>query len=85
MPVESLEHSFSFYDAVLAAIGLHISLQTPSRSAVVTFYQTAPEQGDKDAGRTGERPQYSQPFYGALRIDREGFKIDTICRSELLV
>jgi hypothetical protein len=37
--------------------------------------------GGKDAGAPGERPQYTQPFYGAFVLDLDGFKVETVCRD----
>jgi len=64
-----------------AGIGLHLSFQAPSRAAVDAFHRAALAAGGRDAGRPGERPEYTQPFYGAFAFDLDGFKIEAVCRT----
>jgi predicted lactoylglutathione lyase len=62
-------------------LGLHISFSAPTRDAVDAFHAAAIKAGGKDAGAPGERPDYTQPFYGAFAFDLDGFKIEAVCRS----
>jgi catechol 2,3-dioxygenase-like lactoylglutathione lyase family enzyme len=62
-------------------IGLHVSFQAPSRAAVDAFHRAVLAGGGRDAGAPGERPEYTQPFYGAFAFDLDGFKIEAVCRS----
>ena len=61
--------------------GLHISFQANARESVNAFHSVALSQGGRDAGTPGERPQYTQPFYGAFILDPDGFKIEAVCRQ----
>ncbi len=67
--------------AAAAGVGLHISFQVSSREIVDSFYEVALSVGGEDAGEPGERPQYTQPFYGAFVLDLDGFKIEAVCRK----
>jgi catechol 2,3-dioxygenase-like lactoylglutathione lyase family enzyme len=60
--------------------GLHLSFQAPDRPSVDAFHRAALELGGRDAGVPGERPHYTQPFYGAFAYDLDGFKIEAVCR-----
>ena len=62
-------------------IGLHISFQAHNRESVDAFHSVALSLGGTDAGLPGERPQYTQPFYGAFIFDPDGFKIEAVCRQ----
>lgn len=63
-----------------AGRGMHISFQAPSRDSVDAFHTTALSSGGINAGLPGERPQYTQPFYGGFVLDPDGFKIEAVCR-----
>jgi len=62
-------------------VGLHVSFQAPDRSSVKAFHDAALRCGGRDAGGPGLRPQYTMPFYGAFVVDRDGFKIEAVCRA----
>ena len=62
-------------------LGLHVSFQAPDRASVDAFHETALRCGASDAGAPGERPHYTQPFYGAFVLDLDGFKIEAVCRA----
>ena len=64
-----------------AGVGLHISFQASDRAAVDAFHRAALAAGGRDAGAPGERPEYTQPFYGAFVLDLDGFKIEAVCRT----
>jgi catechol 2,3-dioxygenase-like lactoylglutathione lyase family enzyme len=70
--------------AALSGLGLHISFQAPHRDAVDAFHRTALGAGGQDAGEPGERPEYTQPFYGAFVFDLDGFKIEAVCRAHVV-
>lgn len=84
IPVSDIDKSARFYDAVLATanagIGLRISFQAQDLSSVDAFHAAALAEGGQDAGNPAERPQYTQPFYGAFVLDLDGFKIEAVCR-----
>ena len=69
--------------AATPGIGLHISFQASERTSVDAFHSVALLCGGQDAGKPCERPQYTQPFYGAFVFDLEGFKIEAVCRIPL--
>ena len=68
-------------DTARAGVGLHISFEAPDRASVDTFHSVALSSGGVDAGPPGERPHYTQPFYGAFVLDPDGFKIEAVCRK----
>lgn len=68
-------------DAATPGVGMHISFQAPGRANVDAFHAAAIALGAKDAGPPGERPEYTQPFYGAFVFDLDGFKIEAVCRQ----
>lgn len=67
--------------AATPGMGLHVSFQAPDRAAVDRFHRTALRHGGRDAGQPGERPEYTQPFYGAFVFDLDGFKVEAVCRN----
>ena len=73
-------HAKTDLDSANAGIGLHISFQAQDKSSVDAFHAAALSEGGQDAGKPGERPQYTQPFYGAFVFDLDGFKIEAVCR-----
>ena len=62
-------------------LGLHISFEARDRASVDNFHATALRCGGRDAGKPGERPQYTRPFYGAFVFDLDGFKMEAVCRA----
>lgn len=62
--------------------GLHISFAAANRDEVDRFHAAGLAQGGADAGAPGERPHYTQPFYGGFVIDLDGFKVEAVCRTE---
>lgn len=67
-------------DGARAGVGLHVSFVAPDRAAVDAFHAAALAAGGGDAGAPGERPHYTQPFYGAFAFDLDGYKIEAVCR-----
>lgn len=66
--------------AAAPGFGLHLGFAAPDRDAVDAFHRTALRHGARDAGAPGERPEYTQPFYGAFVLDPDGFKVEAVCR-----
>lgn len=54
----------------------HVSIPVADLEPAAAFY------GAADAGAPGERPEYTQPFYGAFVIDLDGYKIEAVCRAD---
>lgn len=63
--------------------GFHVSFRARDRAGVHAFHAAALEEGARDAGAPGARPQYSNGFYGAFAIDPEGHKIEAVVRESL--
>jgi len=68
-------------DSAEPGFGLHVSFRAEDRSSVDAFYAAALAAGGRSAGSPGERPEYTQPFYGAFVLDPDGFKIEAVCRE----
>jgi catechol 2,3-dioxygenase-like lactoylglutathione lyase family enzyme len=69
--------------SAIPGVGLHISFSASTRAEVDRFHAAALQCGAADAGRPGERPEYTMPFYGAFVIDLDGYKIEAVCRADL--
>lgn len=68
-------------DSAEPGFGLHVSFRAPDRASVDAFYSAALAAGGRSVGSPGERPEYTQPFYGAFVLDLDGFKIEAVCRE----
>lgn len=68
-------------DSAEPGFGLHVSFRAPDRGSVDAFYSVALDAGGRSVGSPGERPEYTQPFYGAFVLDLDGFKIEAVCRE----
>lgn len=68
--------------AARAGVGLHVSFAAGDRASVERFHAAALGSGGRSAGAPGERPEYTQPFYGAFVLDPDGYKIEAVCRAE---
>lgn len=64
--------------AVAPGPGFHVAFAAPSRDAVQRFHTTALEQGGKDNGAPGLRPQYGENYYAAFVIDPDGYRIEAV-------
>jgi len=78
IPVADIAASAAFYDAVLATVGLRRRKELP---AAIGYGAESIARGARNAGLPGERPAYTQPFYGAFVFDLDGFKIEAVCRQ----
>ena len=68
-------------DSATPGFGLHLSFEAKDRASVDAFHAAALAAGGRDAGAPGERPEYTQPFYGAFAFDLDGFKVEAVCRA----
>ena len=82
IPVSDLQKAGDFYDrshscgkSARPGLGLHVSFEAPDRKSVDLFFSRALAAGGRSAGLPGERPEYTQPFYGAFVFDLDGYKI----------
>ena len=60
--------------------GQHLALWAETRAQVDTFYELALSLGGRSEGEPGERPDYTQPYYGAYVRDPAGTKLQAVCR-----
>jgi catechol 2,3-dioxygenase-like lactoylglutathione lyase family enzyme len=61
-----------------ATRGLHIGFVAPSREAVDAFWRVGTEAGYEDDGAPGERPQYTEGYYGAFLLDPDGNSAEAV-------
>jgi catechol 2,3-dioxygenase-like lactoylglutathione lyase family enzyme len=58
--------------------GLHIGFAAPSRELVDAFWQAGVDAGYTSDGEPGERPQYSEDYYGAFLLDPDGNSVEAV-------
>jgi len=56
----------------------HIAFRARTRKAVDAFYAAAIEAGAKDNGPPGLRADYSEDYYAAFVLDRDGHNIEAV-------
>lgn len=56
--------------------GAHVGFFATSRAQVDEFYRAALDNGGRDNGAPGARPQYGEPYYGCFVIDPDGNRIE---------
>lgn len=61
------------------ASGLHFCFDALSRKSVDGFHAAALEQGGKDNGKPGVRPDYGPDYYAAFAIDPDGYRVEAYC------
>jgi len=57
---------------------LHVAFFAPSRELVDEFWRTGTSAGHRDDGESGERPQYSDDYYGAFLLDPDGNSAEAV-------
>jgi catechol 2,3-dioxygenase-like lactoylglutathione lyase family enzyme len=62
---------------------LHIGFAAPSRAHVDAFWQAGIDAGYRDDGEPGERPQYSDDYYGAFLLDPDGNSAEAVHHSRV--
>jgi len=60
---------------------LHIAIVAKDRAAVDAFHKAAMENGAKDNGGPGLRPQYGPSYYAAFVLDADGHNIEAVCHG----
>jgi catechol 2,3-dioxygenase-like lactoylglutathione lyase family enzyme len=58
--------------------GLHIGFVAPSREAVDAFWRAGTDAGYEDDGAPGERPQYTEDYYGGFLLDPDGNSAEAV-------
>ncbi len=56
----------------------HIAFEAKSREEVEAFYAAALEEGARDNGGPGYRPQYWPGYFAAFVFDRDGHNIEAV-------
>jgi len=57
---------------------IHIAFAADSREQVDAFHAAALEAGGRDNGAPGERPEYSEGYYGAFVLDPDGHNVEAV-------
>jgi catechol 2,3-dioxygenase-like lactoylglutathione lyase family enzyme len=57
---------------------LHLAFVAPDRAAVDAWWRALVDAGYRDAGEPGERPQYSERYYGAFVLDPDGNSAEAV-------
>jgi catechol 2,3-dioxygenase-like lactoylglutathione lyase family enzyme len=65
------------------SIGFHLAFSAPNRESVDKFYKAALENGGKDNGSPGLRPQYGENYYAAFVIDPDGYQIEAVINKAI--
>ena len=60
---------------------LHIAFIAENRAQVDAFHRIALENGAKDNGPPGLRPNYSGQYYAAFVLDPDGHNIELVCHE----
>ncbi len=60
---------------------VHIAFTAKDRKSVDEFYRVSLEQGAKDNGKPGLRPQYHENYYGAFVVDLDGNNVEAVCHK----
>jgi catechol 2,3-dioxygenase-like lactoylglutathione lyase family enzyme/predicted enzyme related to lactoylglutathione lyase len=58
--------------------GFHVAFSAPSREAVDRFHAAALEEGGRDNGAPGLRPEYHEGYYGAYVFDPDGNNVEAV-------
>ncbi len=58
---------------------IHFAFKAKSKEQVDEFYKIALENGAKDNGKPGSRPDYSSTYYAAFVIDPDGNNVEFCC------
>jgi catechol 2,3-dioxygenase-like lactoylglutathione lyase family enzyme len=62
--------------------GAHFAFIAKDRATVRNFYDVAMNNGGRDAGAPGLRPEYTPTYYAAFVLDPDGNKIEAVCRND---
>jgi catechol 2,3-dioxygenase-like lactoylglutathione lyase family enzyme len=62
---------------------LHVGFVAPSRDAVDSFWQAGTRAGFRSLGEPGERPQYTQGYYGGFLSDPDGNSAEAVHHEDV--
>jgi len=60
---------------------MHFAFGAATHELVDEFYKLALENGGKDNGAPGPRPDYGPNYYAAFVIDPDGYRIEAVCHK----
>ena len=58
--------------------GFHLAFAAPNRAAVDRFHQLALQNGGRDNGVPGLRPNYGEGYYAAFVLDPDGYRLEAV-------
>ncbi len=73
------EHEKSTF---MPGIGLHVAIAASNPQSVDAFHAAALDNGGKNGGPPGLRPEYSDDYYSAFVFDPTGTKVEAVCRND---
>ena len=62
---------------------LHVAFVSPAREDVGAFWRAGLSAGGKDDGEPGERPQYTDSYYGAFLRDPDGNSAEAVIHNDV--
>jgi len=69
---------FSLLEDANVTRNLHVAFGVPSREAVDAWWRKLVAAGYESDGEPGERPQYSETYYGAFVLDPDGNSVEAV-------
>ena len=76
-----VEFTITAERSVKPAQGMHLCFRAHDRAAVREFHRLAIDNGGRDDGAPGLRPQYHASYYGAFVFDPDGHRIEAVCHA----
>jgi catechol 2,3-dioxygenase-like lactoylglutathione lyase family enzyme len=58
----------------------HLALSASGKAAVDAAYRAGLENGGRDDGLPGPRPQYGRRYYAAYMLDPDGLRVEVVSR-----
>jgi catechol 2,3-dioxygenase-like lactoylglutathione lyase family enzyme len=58
----------------------HVALQASGKAAVDAAFRAGMENGGRDDGPPGQRPQYGRRYYAAYLLDPDGLRVEIVSR-----
>lgn len=68
----------SHSDISIPGEGFHLAFAAPNRAAVDRFHQLALQNGGRDNGTPGLRPNYGAGYYAAFVLDPDGYRLEAV-------
>ena len=58
----------------------HVALQASGKAAVDAAFRAGMDNGGRDDGAPGQRPQYGRRYYAAYLLDPDGLRVEIVSR-----